>query len=68
MSDTTRLDEVMQQINALGEFTPEYHDALAYLLTVMARRQWIIADQMRRSRAAQEARAKRRAEKKAAAP
>lgn len=62
-TNTDRLDEVMRQITELGEYTPEYHDALAFLLTVMARRQWIIADQIRRSRrdsATRSARAKNR--------
>ena len=63
---TDRLDEVMTQITELGEYTPEYHDALAFLLTVMARRQWIIADQIRRSRR-DSARRKARATKRAAA-
>lgn len=48
----SNFDEVMAEIQSLGEYTPEYHDALAMLLTVMARRQWIIADQLRRSEAA----------------
>lgn len=46
-----KLDELMQQIDALGYGTPEYHECVAFLLTIMAKRQWIMADRVRRSRA-----------------
>jgi len=50
------LNALMKQIQELGEGTPEYHDALAFLLTIMAKRQWIIAESIRRSRADSERR------------
>jgi hypothetical protein len=56
-----RLAEIERQIEDLGVGSPEYHDAVAFLLTVMARRLWIIADQIRRSRARTEARKAARA-------
>lgn len=45
-----RLRLIEDRINALGEGTPEYHEALAFYLTIAAKRQWIMADQARRSR------------------
>ena len=47
---TERFDKVMAQIVSLGEGTPEYHDAMAFLFTIMAKRQWIIAESYRKSR------------------
>lgn len=44
------LEEIDRQIEALGYGTPEYHEATAFLLTVMAKRQWILADQARKRR------------------
>lgn len=52
----TRIETVMAQITELGEGTPEYHEAMWMLLSVMARRQAIIADQLRRARARAEVR------------
>lgn len=63
---TENLDRIMQEIQSLGEGTPEYHEALAFLLTIMAKRQWIIADSIRRSRRDSEARRERAAARKAA--
>ena len=60
-----RTDEVMRQIEDLGFGTPEYHDAVAFLLTIMAKRQWIIADSIRRSRADSERRRTRAAKTRA---
>lgn len=60
----TNFDKVMRQIEGLGVGTPEYHDAVAMLLTVMARRQWIIADSMRRSQRDSERRRARAAERR----
>ena len=51
MSDTPNFDMVMRMIEQLGEGTPEYHEALWFLFSVMARRQAIIADSLRRSQA-----------------
>lgn len=45
-----RLDALMEQIEALGYGTPEYHDAMWMLLSVMARRQACIADRLRADR------------------
>lgn len=42
-------DKVMRDINSLGEGTPEWHEAMWFLLSVMARRQAILADSKRRS-------------------
>lgn len=61
----TRIEDVMAQIAALGEGTPEYHEAMWMLLSVMARRQAIIADQLRRARASREAREAARAARQA---
>lgn len=44
------LNRIMTEIESLGVGNPEYHDATAFLLTIMAKRQWIIADSIRRSR------------------
>ena len=46
MSD--RLQEIERAIVALGEGTPEYHDALAFYCMTMARAQWGRADIARR--------------------
>lgn len=61
-----RLDRVMAEIEALGYGTEEYHEALWMLLSVMARRQAVLAESARRSRLAMEARARRRADREAA--
>lgn len=61
-----RLNQIMRNIEALGVGTPEYHDATAFLLTIMAKRQWIIADSIRRSRRDSEQRRDRAAARKAA--
>ena len=53
----TRLDGLMGEINALGYGTPEYHEAMWMLLTVMARRQAIIADRLRADQRRREHRA-----------
>lgn len=66
MSKTGNLDKIMADIEALGIGTPEYHDAVAFLLTIMAKRQWIIADSIRRSRRDSEVRRERAAARKAA--
>lgn len=64
-SPSANLDAVCREIESLGAHTPEYHDATAFLLTVMAKRQWIIADQIRRSRRDSAARRERAAARKA---
>lgn len=46
----------MEEIESLGVGSPEYHEATAFLLTIMAKRQWIIAESIRRSRADSEKR------------
>lgn len=61
----TRLDSVMGEIESLGVGTAEYHEAMWFLLTIMARRQAVIAESIRantrrRARAA-ETRAARKA-------
>jgi hypothetical protein len=40
----TSIAEIEKAIEALGEGTPEYHEALAMYLLTMARAQWRIAD------------------------
>jgi hypothetical protein len=54
-----QLNEIMREIESLGVGSPEYHDATAFLLTIMAKRQWIIADSIRQSRADSERRRER---------
>ena len=66
MSKQSNLDKVMQDIESLGVGTPEYHDAVAFLLTIMAKRQWIIADSIRRSRRDSQQRRERAARRKTA--
>jgi len=44
------MDAVMRDIESLGYGTPEYHVAMWFLLSVMARRQYAIADQIRADR------------------
>lgn len=44
---TEKLDAIMEQIEELGYGTPEYHEAMWFLLSIMARRQYAIADQLR---------------------
>ena len=63
---TATIDDICRQIEELGPGTPEYHDATAFLLTIMAKRQWIIADSIRRSRRDREARQERARLKKEA--
>lgn len=63
---TERLDDVMAQIEALGYGTPEYHEAMWFLLSIMARRQFAIADQLRRDRRKRERAAATRATNRAA--
>ena len=53
----TSIAEVEQAIEALGEGTPEYHEALAMYLLTMARAQWRIADAARIKRDKAERRA-----------
>lgn len=51
MADTTqRLDAVVRQIEELGYGTPEYHEAMAFLFTILARSQWRRADSIYASR------------------
>jgi hypothetical protein len=57
----TRLNELMKSIESLGHGTPEYHDAMAFLLFTMAKRQGIIADSIRQSRRDSERRRQRAA-------
>lgn len=53
---STRLDAVMADITALGEGTPEYHEAMWFLLSIMARRQAMIAEGLRIARRGHRAR------------
>lgn len=50
------LDMVMRQIEALGWGTEEYHTAMWMLLSVMARRQAIMAERIRADRIRRERR------------
>ena len=50
-SKDVRLELIERQIEALGEGTPEYHEALAFYCTIMAKRQWILAEEARKRRA-----------------
>lgn len=58
---TSNLDQVMLDIESLGYGTPEYHEAMWFLLSIMARRQAMIAESIRRSRADSERRRERAA-------
>jgi hypothetical protein len=62
--ETSNIDRVMQEIGDLGYGTEEYHEAMWMLLSVMARRQAIMADHIRRMRLQKEARERRKAEVK----
>ena len=64
MSATPRLDAVQAEINSLGYGTPEYHEAMWMLLSVMARRQAIMADHLRMSQRRRERAAATRAANK----
>ena len=61
----TRLDAVMREIETLGYGSPEYHEAMWFLLSVMARRQAMIAESIRSSRRDSARRRKRAAETRA---
>jgi len=50
VSETPRMDAVMRDIESLGYGTPEYHEAMWFLLSIMARRQFAIADRIRADR------------------
>lgn len=67
MSAASNLDAVMVDIESLGYGTPEYHEAMWMLLSVMARRQACIADRLRAERRKRERAAATRAAKRAEA-
>jgi hypothetical protein len=46
----SRMDAIQAEITALGYGTPEYHEAMWFLLSIMARRQACIADRLRADR------------------
>lgn len=54
----TSIAEIEEAIEALGYGTPEYHEALAMYLLMMARAQWRLADMAER----RQTKAKRRAD------
>lgn len=62
---TSRLDALMVEIQSLGYGTPEYHEAMWMLLSVMARRQACIADRLRANARRRERAAETRAARKA---
>ena len=68
VTETTsqRFDQVLRDIESLGVGSPEYHEALWMLLSVMARRQACIADTKRRDRRIRERAAATRAQRKEA--
>lgn len=59
-----RFDAVVAEINKLGYGTPEYHEAMWMLLSVMARRQACIADRLRADRRRRERAAETRRRKR----
>ena len=65
MSATPRLDAVMRDIESLGYGTAEYHEAMWFLLSIMARRQAVIADRIRVNGRRRERAAATRAAKRA---
>lgn len=62
----SNLEVVMADINDLGVGTPEYHEALWFLLTVMARRQAVIAESIRTNQRRRDRAAATRATRRAA--
>lgn len=62
---TPNLNRVMADIESLGYGTPEYHEAMWFLLSVMARKQYAMADRMRAERRKRERAAATRAARKA---
>lgn len=66
MSATTNIDAVVAQINDLGYGTPEYHEAMWFLLSIMARKQYAMADRIRADQRKRERAAATRAARKAA--
>lgn len=50
MSTDVRLEMIERAIDRLGIGTPEYHEAMAFYCTIMAKRQWILAEQARERR------------------
>lgn len=65
-SKDDRTIQIMREIESLGYGTPEYHEAMWFLLSIMARRQYAIADRLRvdqrRRKRAAATRAARKAE------
>lgn len=60
----SNLDAVMHDIDALGYGSPEYHEAMWFLLSVMARRQFATAERIRVDRRRRERAAATRAARK----
>lgn len=65
-STTPRVDAVIAEINELGYGTPEYHEALWFLFSILARRQFAIADRIRHDRRKRERAAATRERNRAA--
>ncbi len=59
------VDTVMRDIESLGHGTPEYHEAMWFLLSIMARRQFAIAESIRTDNRRRERAAATRAARKA---
>jgi hypothetical protein len=64
VNEAPRINAVMRDIESLGYGTPEYHEAMWFLLSVMARRQFAIADRIRADRRRREHAAATRAARK----
>jgi hypothetical protein len=67
VSATPRLDAVMADIESLGYGSPEYHEAMWFLLSIMARRQACIADRLRADQRKRDRAAATRAARRGAA-
>jgi hypothetical protein len=66
VSNTDRNDKVLKEIESLGVGTPEYHEALWFLFSIMARRHACIADRLRADQRKRERAAATRAANRAA--
>ena len=62
---TPTIPELMAEIQALEPDTPEYHEATGFLFIVMAKQQWVIAEELRQAQIKREKAKERAARRKA---
>ena len=60
----SNVEAVMADINDLGIGTPEYHEALWFLFSILARRQYAIAESIRTNQRKRERAAATRAQRR----